>query len=176
MIRRKLIRLKTSELLRENKVTKAPVDVEAIANNLGIEVVYTDPKDDDLSGFILHDASTGRRVIGVNKRHAPNRRRFTVGHEVGHATLHPLTELHVDRVIFRVKLRDQTSATGEDLDEREANLFAAELLMPITLLQDAVEEHGDLDEAAVEALAKQFEVSAQAMTIRLGYLGYNLLH
>jgi Zn-dependent peptidase ImmA (M78 family) len=176
MVRRKLIRLRVSELLRKNGVHKAPVDVEGIAESLGIDVIHTDPKDDDLSGFLLHDASTGRRIIGVNKKHATNRKRFTIGHEIGHAVLHPVTELHVDRMIFRIKMRDTTSATGEDIEEREANLFAAEILMPSKLLREAVEQIGDLDEAGVDALAKQFGVSTQAMTIRLGYLGYVLLH
>lgn len=176
MVRRKLIRLRVNELLRRNRIHSAPVDVDGIATNLGIEVVYTDPKDDNLSGFLLHDLKTGRRVIGVNETHAPTRKRFTVGHEIGHAMLHPVAELHVDRMIFRIKLRNQASTTGTDLEEREANLFAAELLMPAKLVHEAAEQIGELDEAAVDALADRFRVSSQAMTIRLGSLGYNLLH
>lgn len=38
-------------------------------------------------------------------------------------------------------------------------MFAAEILTPVTLLNEDVEKFGDLDEAAVDALAKQFGVS-----------------
>ena len=79
------------------------------------------------------------------------------------------------RGAFRVNLRSPESARGEDNDEKEANLFAAELLMPaIFLEQDLQGEDLDLlgDSEFLEKLAKKYKVSIQALTFRLAYLGY----
>jgi Zn-dependent peptidase ImmA (M78 family) len=80
----------------------------------------------------------------------------------------------VDRQ-FQVRLRNKASSEGTDLEEQEANLFAAELLIPSSFLEDDLDrvEFVDLeDEAVVSRLAKRYKVSTQAMTFRLHYLGY----
>jgi hypothetical protein len=56
-------------------------------------------------------------------------------------------------------------------EEREANMFAAALLMPAPLVQHAALEHDLGDELDITALAKTFGVSEQAMFIRLQQLG-----
>jgi Zn-dependent peptidase ImmA (M78 family) len=57
--------------------------------------------------------------------------------------------------------------------EVQANQFAASLLMPARLIREHVEQRpkplGDVD---VSELARTFNVSEQAMTIRLTTLGY----
>ena len=60
-----------------------------------------------------------------------------------------------------------------DDGEIEANQFAAELLMPVEFLERDIRKIPDelaFDEA-IRRLAAQYEVSAQAMTIRLSSLG-----
>jgi Zn-dependent peptidase ImmA (M78 family) len=72
-------------------------------------------------------------------------------------------------------MRNKASSAGTDLEELEANLFAAELLMPISLLEKDLEKIDvvDLeDEAIVAKLAARYKVSTQAMTFRLANLGY----
>ncbi|HEU5236521.1 MAG TPA: ImmA/IrrE family metallo-endopeptidase, partial [Pyrinomonadaceae bacterium] len=141
--KRRLIEAKASELLQKSKVTKAPVNVEKIANDLGIAVRRT-PTEDDISGFLVRNAGE-QPVIGVNTLHHPNRQRFTIAHELGHFELHT-NEVHVDRVI--VQLRSGESSSGENPDEVEANRFAAELLMPADfILRDVATllKQGDID-------------------------------
>jgi Zn-dependent peptidase ImmA (M78 family) len=61
-------------------------------------------------------------------------------------------------------------------DEREANLFAAELLMPAKFLQkdlsgqnlDLLEDEGVL----LHKLARKYKVSTQALSFRLANLGH----
>jgi Zn-dependent peptidase ImmA (M78 family) len=53
------------------------------------------------------------------------------------------------------------------LQEREADQFAAELLMPEHLVRAAVLEHG----GDLERLADRFDVSRKAMQTRLRWLG-----
>jgi Zn-dependent peptidase ImmA (M78 family) len=129
-------------------------------------------EDQDLSGFLLRDTRRNAAVIGVNKNHHPHRQRFTIAHEIGHLLLHNVDELHVDRRdALVVQKRDGTSSTGAVLEEREANFFAAELLLPRTLLEQDLDAIAVLDDEAVKRLASRYEVSVQAMTLRLVNLG-----
>jgi Zn-dependent peptidase ImmA (M78 family) len=172
-VRRKHIRGLVEQLLARYAVTRVPVPVDKIAESLDVKVCIT-PADDDLSGFMYRDRREGMSVIGVNSAHSTNRQRFTIGHELGHFLLHDQDGVHVDRQ-FQVKLRNRTSSEGTNLEEQEANLFAAELLMPSKFLEDDLDklEAVDVeDEAVVARLARRYKVSTQAMTFRLAYLGY----
>lgn len=76
---------------------------------------------------------------------------------------------------FRVRLRDDVSSQGTDEAEREANFFAASLLMPREFLEAdlAKEEYVDLlDDDLLRALGKKYGVSTQALVNRLKNLGY----
>lgn len=151
------------------------VPVKEIAEENGV-LVQEAKAEDDLSGFIYVDNESDETVIGVNRNHGEQRKRFTIAHELGHMFLHDFDDLHVDRG-FGVKLRNRISSKGTDLEEKEANLFAAELLMPKDFIEDVFDENGidmvDLEnEAVITMLAKKFNVSVQAMTFRLMYLGY----
>lgn len=70
--------------------------------------------------------------------------------------------------------RNHDSAKGEIKHEREANAFAAALLMPreriITELEKMPFDLADGDENAVKALADKFMVSTQAMLVRVSNL------
>jgi Zn-dependent peptidase ImmA (M78 family) len=169
--RQTVIRQKANRLLRENGVLEAPVDVEAIAASLHIEIRKS-PTDDEISGFLLKHPD-GTAVIGVNVLHHPNRQRFTVGHEIGHFVLHQFEQVHVDK--FVLKLRSDASSTGENEEEVEANRFAAELLMPWEFLADDLPKYSVrdlLDDRGMQQLSKRYKVSVQAMTNRLVSLGF----
>jgi Zn-dependent peptidase ImmA (M78 family) len=117
-----------------------------------------------------------RALIGANKSHHPNRQRFTIGTNL-HYLLHAGHTVHLDegRVAFTVNLRNSESSKGEDNDEREANLFAAELLMPAKFLREDLEGlELDLleDNKFLADLAKKYTVSLHALTFRLTYLRY----
>lgn len=177
-VRRKRIASLVEQLLVKNHVRHAPVDVRAIAVAEGVQV-QEQPVEDQLSGFLLRDAGTRRAVIGVNSSHHANRRRFSLAHELGHFLLHDNETVHVDRTErdhgLRIRRRDEVSSAGTDIAEREANLFAAELLMPARFLEQDVADHiGEdiLDEQVLRALARKYGVSAQALAFRLANLGY----
>jgi Zn-dependent peptidase ImmA (M78 family) len=175
LIRRKMIRERAVELLDRYDVKKAPVDVEKIVERMGIEVVR-EPAEDSLSGFILRDPKRPKVLLGVNENHHPNRQRFTIAHECGHFLLHQGEKLHVDKESsgYQIKLRDAESSTGKKIDEMEANLFAAELLMPVRFLDLDLAKNAPMslsDDAMIKKLAEKYKVSAQALTLRLTYLG-----
>jgi Zn-dependent peptidase ImmA (M78 family) len=164
----KAIDHQTTELLRKLDLLSTPVDVEAVAQKLGAQVVYGD-LEDDMSGFLLREKKVV--TIAVNKSHHPNRQRFTIAHECGHLHLHADQgdRLWVDKAYTTVFYRDATSSTGDKLAEIQANQFAAGLLMPEDLLEEHLtQEMSDID---IFRLALRFQVSEQAMTLRLVSLG-----
>ena len=59
--------------------------------------------------------------------------------------------------------------------EKEANLFAAELLIPAAFLEADLVKSGGMDifdEDVLKGLVGKYRVSAQGLTYRLTYLGY----
>jgi Zn-dependent peptidase ImmA (M78 family) len=169
-VRKVLARKKAKELLAEAKVKLPPVPVEQLAIFKGAEVHY-EPFSGELSGMV-HRQTNGKAVIGVNALQSPTRQRFTIAHELGHLILHQNAQFHVDEnspIGFRTPLSSQ----AVDSDEIEANQFAAELLMPVSLLNAAIAKipANTGTEDAVMMLAKVFEVSEQAMMFRLSGLG-----
>ncbi len=170
MLEIRIIREKVEALLRENRIHKPAVPVEKIAVKLGLDVRCA-PLEGDLSGVLVRNG--GEIYIGVNSLHHPNRRRFTIAHELGHFSLHRGIKMHVDRD-FRVNWRDDDSSKAVDPEEMEANRFAAELLMPTQLLVRDIEELKRLDRRTADLLARRYKVSQQAMRIRLGNFGFVL--
>lgn len=173
-VRRRKIRELVQQLLHEAKVSQAPVPVWDIARAKGARIAV-DSLDGDLSGFLFRDG--GQKVIGVNTQHAPVRQNFTVAHELAHLLLHDQDQepLHVDRAFPTVRLRNDVSSQGVDDAEKEANLFAAELLMPEQFLRQDLAGRAPLDlyDGYIPELAKKYGVSVQALMFRLQYLGYD---
>lgn len=156
-------------LLKLADVTEPPVPVEEIARLRGADLRYV-PYKGDISGLLSREH--GRVIIGINGSHSKRRQRFTIAHELGHLELHRDKELHIDRG-FPVFRRDSRSSTATDPAEMEANAFAAELLMPSAMIRNdlagAVLDFED--DGVLRRLADKYEVSLQAMIIRLTRLG-----
>jgi len=156
-------------LLERLGITSAPIDVWRVARGLGVRVERAD-LGDDCSGVLVRKGDAA--VIGVNYSHHPHRQRFTVAHELGHFMLHKGGR-YVDQGTT-VRFRDKESGTGTKLEERQANSFAAAILMPADWVKRVFKEHpfdlGD-DEDALVAMCRRFGVSSQAMALRLINLG-----
>ena len=169
-VRYKLINEKVESLLAEQKVESAPVKIEKIIDSLGIHrAVNTHAS---VSGAAIIEGT--KRVIIVNAREDHKRQRFTMAHELGHILLHGEQSLNVDTEAV-MHFRDFRSKQGESAKEIEANFFAANILMPATLIQDELDSMGigiGLTDDVIIALAKRFDVSEMAMGIRLGALGW----
>ncbi len=160
-------------MVKDLGIQRPPVDVEAVARALGLQV-HRDVLEAGVSGALVKTPS-GNKIV-VNALDAVVRQRFSVAHEIGHHRLahrFPKGEnVHVDRGHFL--RRDGKSSQGVDPQEIEANQFASALLMPASLLETVIDASftGPLDDADVSELARRFQVSEQAMTLRLTALGY----
>ena len=119
------------------------------------------PPGQSLSGLLL--AGAGEIwVNGAEAREWPPRRRFTIGHELGHWLLH--CERGSGTVFCRSTSVEEepSSDEGPPLAEREANAFGAALLMPAHLLQKEYARNRDF-----HRLCRIFGASGAAMGRRL---------
>jgi hypothetical protein len=130
-----------------------PVPVEKIAVDLlGLDVRETDEL--EVSGMLL----PASRTIWLNATEPEPRRRFTLAHELGHWVCQCL-EGTAAPVMCRPK--DVTESALRAV-EREANIFAAELLMPEPAVRSSAGE---------DWLWRRFGVSDEAMGWRLYSFG-----
>jgi predicted transcriptional regulator len=136
--------------------TLLPVPVESIAEDLLGLAVEEEPL--AISGVLL----PARRQIVLNAEESPARRRFTLAHELGHWVCQCQEETAAP---IYCRAEDVSLAAQRAL-EREANVFAAELLMPAPAIRELWPAKQSLD-----ALAAAFAVSDEAMGWRLFNLG-----
>lgn len=139
-------------------------DLDMVLEHLGLEAYLYDPEDykdnEDVylllknsSGFLVRDSKT----IYVNMNEHPVRQRFTIAHEIAH--------YYLGHENSGVLMRTEDSSKGVNLQEIEANAFAAELLMPENLFK-AYYIFG----YSVDGLASKFGVSTQAVRHRIANL------
>jgi Zn-dependent peptidase ImmA (M78 family) len=147
-------------LLEKYGIHSAPIDPEIIAEGEGIDVVYAgfaDRANEKISGFI--DPNECR--IYVNRDIPPNRKTFTIAHELGHHALHrEYTQSGKYRILPRL---DEYEEEKPD-EEKEADAFAANLLVPLKLLRRYK------DHASVSELARMFLVSEAVILNRLNWV------
>lgn len=137
-----------------------PVPIDTIIRDIGLPLSY-EAMGDNISGYI--ERQNGSYRIVVNSNHAKTRQRFTAAHELGHYIYHRelLGEGVGDNRAYRTDGTNRPNANIRPIHERQANSFAANVLMPRHRLVDVAGE-------STVALAARFSVSQAAMRIRLG--------
>lgn len=149
---RKLVR----ELLDEFGFSEPPVNPIEVAKGRGIDVrfvAFSGEFRDRISGF--YDSDDNR--IYVNSEEWPLRQTFTIAHELGHALLHREWAQSSE---YKMMLRDQF-ADSSDPYEKEANFFAAHLLVPRKMLDKYV------DILDIRQLSRLFAVSVGVIRWRI---------
>jgi Zn-dependent peptidase ImmA (M78 family) len=138
-------------------ITTPPVDPVRIARGLGVTVYFVTFENDkkNVSGFF----DCEERAIFVNKEEWPLRQTFTIAHELGHKVLH---EEWAKSSEYRVLLRDQ-DYSGDEPHEKEANAFAAQLLVPRFMLDEYWKS------LTVEQLSQLFAVSVPMIRNRIAF-------
>ncbi|HEX8105790.1 MAG TPA: ImmA/IrrE family metallo-endopeptidase [Solirubrobacteraceae bacterium] len=158
-----------------------PVPVERIAESLlGLLIDEIDDARDvpnapsdrgRLSGLIEPETQT----IWLDRHEStrsPGRRRYTIAHECGHWVLHIAGPGDViccrpQDISGPPEAEDRELVRQLRRQEREANAFADELLMPEVLVYRQAKETG----CNLSLLAERFDVSAPAIRLRLLRLG-----
>lgn len=148
-----------AKLLKKYKITKAPIDPEAIAQAEGVDVVYATFNGaiaDQVAGY--SEPMNGRIV--VNRDLHTNRKTFTIAHELGHHMLHK--EYLDDEGAYQVfpRMNSYNGRTKPPV-EQEADAFAAALLVPMDMLR----QYQHL--AGTSELARMFLVSEEVILNRM---------
>ncbi len=148
----------------DHYLSEYPVKLGGLARDLGVGGIKISSMRTGISGQIKREGD--QYVIRVNRNEARERQRFTIAHELAHYLLHRSVidsspEGITDNVLYR-------SGAPERV-EYEANRLAADLVMPLKLVEGKLEREfgGVVSEATIESLAASFEVSKAAMEIRL---------
>jgi len=136
------------------------IDVEAIAFDSGIDILY-----EALNGCEATLVGFGSKAIAtISPSSSRGRERFSVAHEIGHWLLHRGKS-------FRCRADDMVQNYSADIRlEKEADEFASHLLMPTSIFQPAIKAINKSGLHHLQEIAGQFEVSLQAVSIRLATL------
>ena len=149
------------EVLKENFISKPPVPIVELVKNYGYKVseIELDP---DIAGFV----NAKEHVIYVNISDSATRKAFTIAHELGHIILHS-TELEADPDIG-ILYRRPLGQKNEDEKEQEANCFAANLLVPKSMLEGVLNEYKDIipEDNGTNLLSTIFGVSQEVIGFR----------
>lgn len=142
----------------------APVDVFAILRELGLGPAQR-ALPANISGMIERRDGDGFLVV-LNNTQSMTRQRFTAAHELGHYIYHRdlLGKGVGDTLAYRAEGTELPNEHIRVTHERQANNFAANLLMPTHLI-DRLRAEGIIQPYA---LANRLGVSEAAMRIRLG--------
>ncbi|WP_019949718.1 ImmA/IrrE family metallo-endopeptidase [Hymenobacter aerophilus] len=142
------------------------LNLELLLHQLQVVTVFKPLGDEGaLSGMALKQ--NGERFMLVNTSVARGRQNFTIAHELYHLFVQP--DFHV-RFCHTARFNKQ-----DDPEERNADYFAACLLMPKYRIMGAAADlpaGASLPLATVVQLEQEFQCSRKALLMRLSELGY----
>ncbi|HEY3283089.1 MAG TPA: ImmA/IrrE family metallo-endopeptidase [Armatimonadota bacterium] len=157
-------------MLERNFVKSPPVNVVELSKSEGLSVAmaYFSDQARQVAGYI----DLEQQSVVVNAVDRPNRQRFTIAHELGHWALHQdqLQNNPERGVLMRVPL----GTSNRDPVEREANVFAANLLVPQAFLRTLLPSFGRKGQYHpddIPDLARTFVVSEDVIGFRLQICG-----
>lgn len=150
-------------------ITIPITDIEKIVQRMGGKIEEKFNFDDLCDGTICK-VGTNSFHIAISPFQNPQRKTFTIAHELGHLFLHmgfrtnnQLWEHQNETVYRRFGLSEQ---------EYQANEFAASLLMPKEIYKKVLDENSSGNLANISEVACYFKVSVAAATNRGRFLGY----
>jgi Zn-dependent peptidase ImmA (M78 family) len=137
-----------------------PVRIDKIIAEIGL-TLRQEEMAEHVSGYIAKKGDSYEIV--VNSSHTENRKRFTAAHELCHYIYHRdlIGDYAGDNLEYRSRNTGRDNLSIQIVHERQANTFAANVLMPAHMLIN-------VDHMRTEKLADMFAVSRSVMAIRLG--------
>jgi Zn-dependent peptidase ImmA (M78 family) len=133
------------------------LDVDLIAMDAGMRVEYQQLEGCEATLLGLRDHA----IATINPSGNRGRDRFSIGHELGHWDLHRGQSFRC-----RVDQPDRNFASDKER-EREADAYAAHLLMPAFMFEPAVAAYSSPSFVELKQLALEFDTSPLATSMRL---------
>ena len=153
-----------TKILKAEPNLPLPVPIEDLALQLDITDIRILAAD-GFEGGLITDVSRSEGFILVNKTAGRERRRFTIGHELGHFLMtHHAPKSDAGFTCSRGDMRRAraNAMTPAVRMEVEANEFSTLILMPPPQWRKAMAALRDPDLSQVTVLARQFAVSKEA--------------
>lgn len=159
-------RLSAQKIIADYEITSADdlQYLEELVWDLGASIQYQNL--DGAEARLTTDGDKGVITINASEKYEA-RKRFSIGHEVGHFVLH-----RIDQATFNCTRKDMNEWFAQQtarLREVEANEFSIELLLPETLVKPIVNSEKP-SFALIERLAEQFKMSLSATARRFAEL------
>jgi Zn-dependent peptidase ImmA (M78 family) len=164
-LERSVIQQRAVRILNEYQIDMLPVDPKQVAQKARIFVQAKDDCEEGVSGMLLRQGENFCIVYATHLKN-PGFENFSIAHELGHYFL----EGHPEQVFQNGDTHTSTAGfTSDNRIEREADIFAASLLMPESLFKDRLTKYEKgLD--CIEAMAKVCNTSLTATAIRYAEL------
>ena len=143
--------------------------MDNVVERLGGRVEYRDFLGFSNDGELVRDEIGNGFTINVPSWQSPERRKFTIAHELGHLFLH--MGYLLDNDLWEKTRRDRYYRRGHSDAEQEANEFAAAFLMPQEEYESIVEMNSNGNTVDILKVAQYFMVSVDAATYRGKWLG-----
>ncbi|MET0081142.1 MAG: ImmA/IrrE family metallo-endopeptidase [Candidatus Thiodiazotropha lotti] len=139
-----------------------PVDIKSLVHSYA-ELSFKKIPEACIDGICLNLKVSGKRpTVIVNSDNPPNRKRFTLAHELGHI----LIPWHLGSIIDNLDVEESSTIYDYWQMEKEANTFAAEVLMPYEWVDNLTDDVENLAESH-KTIAQDCEVSGLAAALRL---------
>lgn len=153
-----------SKILKADPDLEIPVKIEDLARALDIGEIQT-LSTDGFEGGLLTDEVRSFGAILVREGMHRHRRRFTIGHELGHFLIP--THKPIDGGQFLCSAQDMRRWSAGEQNraarmEKEANEFSAAILIPPPHLRRFLSQWSDPDLNKMIAVHEHFDVSREA--------------
>ena len=154
-----------AEIIRQTpQDTISPTPIRGIAWAAGIKEIQ-EKKLENLEGALVANPTKSEGIIVINQDARHHRKRFTLGHELGHF----LIPRHGHKM--ECSMADMMAQSNKDCPpkrriEVEANTFSAELLMPSSRFCSIPSFNQEPTVSSISELAQIFDVSFQASANR----------
>lgn len=147
-----------------NKNTTDHVNVEGILDDLGIKL----ERKKGMDPFHLCDLhqKSGTWQLDLNAGHTDLRHRHAIAHVIGHWVMHRDkigSGLNEGLEYSQDVLSNHHNPGISEHEETEANVFAAELLLPQGLVMPLIND----DDADLRAASKQLKCSVSSLIVRM---------
>lgn len=154
------------EILRQNPKMPYPIPLEELAEAVGIKRIG-ELVTEGFEGMLMTNPVKSQGIILVKANVNPQRRRFTIGHELGHYLLPWHRQLEFSCTSENIQDSSAVPGSTRGIEmEAEANAFASELLMPSTAFKKLQRAAGEPCVEQIVKLATHFNSSIEATTRR----------
>lgn len=152
-------------ILRHEPDLPVPVPIEELCRQLDIEDIVP-LETEGFEGGLLTDTHRSRGIVLVNENAPRRRKRFTIGHELGHFLMPSHVPAEEGR--FLCSRQDMLCMSAKENDRRakmevEANRFSSLILMPPPAIRLRLNAQPKPCIEGMIALADEFDVSKEAM-------------